>query len=786
MGNKPIATKLAVIISLLTLWIFDAKAQLLWQAHNPTPKTGNLARMTVGGDGALVAIYNSEPGLAVSYNGTNWSWQRGVNPLMRIGDAAWGNGVWVTTSPSPTAFTNTVIQVSNDLTNWSGVEFNTVRYIPRLTFGNGKFWLVGVTNINPPQTWTSTDGTNWTKLPTSNIPLTTLLSVKWDPTNNVLIGVGAFGVSPPIGRLVTSPDGYNWTIRIDNLTNATLRNVTAANGVAVASGDITTNLYRSTDATNWTRQTVPLDSFNYAQIACDGSTNWVCMDFDGNYLRSTNNAATWTANGNSGWNAPYYVSSIAYRTNDGRWYSSGYMGVVVSTTNFVNPWTNYQKGGLSDFTAIAQGAGRVVTAGSSGAIFSSPEGTNWQAVPSGSTASFYTVRFLNGTFYAFDSSGRVSRSTDGVTFLSSNMAPQNVRDALYDGTKLVGWRGGFTNFLTSTNGVNWTNYTGTVVPATKNGTLYKLPSTNGYLYADGNNSGIFYFCRSLDLTNWTTNIINNYYNGFFHDIVPLNNGFCYAYPGGVLLSTDGFTWKDISLFNGYYPDGGPTVSVTNRIYTTASTPYSGRLIYSDDGTNWNPSPLTADFSPSGGMAVSWLYTGTRLIEAASKGAIGSLTTSLPGSAIVGGGGGLITQHGHPNTLSQRGRVIPATIPMVTDGPTPPNTPSAATQSTAHPKTRPKAKSSTSPASTILPSHIHTAKPPPVPPSKPPPRPTFCSPTQPSPPKSCRAKISATTSNSSPSAPRRRQTHTVLCSSKSSSQFHSDFLNVVVDRCFIRC
>ena len=360
---------------LLTGMLFSARAELLWQAHNPSPKTGNLARLQCGGDGALVAIYNSEPGLAVSTNGTNWTWERTANPRMLVGDAVWGNNIWVVTTASTNSVSNTVVQASADLKNWTATELSTGRYIKRLAFGAGKFWLVGITNTTPAVTFTSTNGVNWSALSSSSISFDTLSCVTYDATNNLLIAVGALGFSPPIGRVMTSPDGMNWTLRLDNLTNASLRHVRAANGVAMTCGDITTNIYRSTDAINWTRIAVASDVYDYSQFASD-TTNWICMDFDGYYIRSTNNGATWGNSLNTGWNAPYYVSGAVYRTNDGRWYGSGYLGLVVSTTNFANPWTNRQSGALSDFKAIAQGAGRLVTAGTGGVIYSSPEGTN--------------------------------------------------------------------------------------------------------------------------------------------------------------------------------------------------------------------------------------------------------------------------------------------------------------------------------------------------------------------------------------------------------------------------
>ncbi len=636
--QKSFAFRRVIFVAGLCLAMaFAARSELLWQAHNPSPKTGNLSRLVFGGDGALVALYNSEPGLAVSTNGTNWWWERTANPRARVGDAVWGNGKWVITTPSTNSISNTTVQVSTDLRNWTAIELTTGRAINRVTYGNGKFWLLGATNVVSPVTYASTDGANWTLLPPSNLPLEAFTSVTYDPANNLLIGVGAVGVSPPMGRVVTSPNGTNWTVRLDNLTNGTLRNVRAANGVTITCGDISTNLYRSTDGIAWTRVTVAESFYLYNQLASD-TTNWLCMDNDGYFIRSTNNGATWNLSGSTGWNPPYYIAGTAFRTNDGRWYGSGRLGLVVATTNFGNPWTNVQSGTLSDFKAIAQGAGRLVTAGTAGVLYSSPEGTNWQSVASGTTANFYTIRFLNGAFYAFDGGARVSKSTDGISFVSSNMTPQNVRDALYDGTKLVGWRGGQTSFFQSANGINWSNYPGTVVPATQNGTLYKVGS--GYLYVDGNNLGSIYFCTSQNLTNWSTNILNNYYGGFSHDIAQANGNFYYTYPGGVLFSTDGVgaSWTNITLSANWTPNGGALISVSNRLYTAAGNPNYGRLIFSDDGTNWYPSPVTLDISPSGGLSVSWLYTGTRLVDTGSKGNIASLAVVLDGSTNNSTGG----------------------------------------------------------------------------------------------------------------------------------------------------
>jgi hypothetical protein len=86
----------------------------------------------------------------------------------------------------------------------------------------------------------STDGVAWTLVP----GLTTnrfLLAVAW--------GAGTFVVVGNNGRILTSPDGFNWTFWPSG-TDATLNTVAYGNGTFVAAGS-PGNILRSRDAFIW-------------------------------------------------------------------------------------------------------------------------------------------------------------------------------------------------------------------------------------------------------------------------------------------------------------------------------------------------------------------------------------------------------------------------------------------------------------------------------------------------------------------------------------------------------
>src|SRR5689334_3277272 len=105
MFNQRRVTALAALLVLSLLKLPSALADVYWQAHCPSPKAGTLNQILVNSNGVMVASYQFSPGLAVSTNGTNWTWERTANPLMAVGSIAYGNGKWVITTPS----TNTTL-----------------------------------------------------------------------------------------------------------------------------------------------------------------------------------------------------------------------------------------------------------------------------------------------------------------------------------------------------------------------------------------------------------------------------------------------------------------------------------------------------------------------------------------------------------------------------------------------------------------------------------------------------------------------------------------------------
>ena len=122
---------------------------------------------------------------------------------------------------------------SNDLNGWSSV-----------TFGNGLF--VAVAGAGTNRVITSPDGINWTGRASSN-ETNTWISVTYG--NGLFVAVADFGTN----RIMTSPDGITWTGRASSNEINAWRSVTYGNGLFVAVAGFGTNrVMTSPDRITWT------------------------------------------------------------------------------------------------------------------------------------------------------------------------------------------------------------------------------------------------------------------------------------------------------------------------------------------------------------------------------------------------------------------------------------------------------------------------------------------------------------------------------------------------------
>ncbi|WP_307298148.1 MULTISPECIES: cadherin-like beta sandwich domain-containing protein [unclassified Paenibacillus] len=278
-----------------------------------------------------------------------------------------------------------------------------------------------------------------------------------------------------------------WTTATSNTTQPIYK-VAYGNGMwvgAAEGGKVVT----STDGSTWTERTVDTATTPYAQSFLNvtyGGGKWVVVGNEGHVFTS-NDGINWT---NNSINTANNLSAVVYANST---YVIGANSGNIYYSSDAVTWTN-TKPASDDFLGVAYGNSIFVAVGANGIAYSSPDGTTWtNRGPIAGSSSVYSVRFLNGSFYA-TSDGKIVTSTNGTSW----NAPQTISGAsgtvLYDITYSTGkyvivgdLDGNFTNgvILTSSNGTSWTTETPNSTPV-----LYGVTSTSNQFTAVGDSGAI--------------------------------------------------------------------------------------------------------------------------------------------------------------------------------------------------------------------------------------------------------------------------------------------------------
>jgi hypothetical protein len=219
-------------------------------------------------------------GLLVSTNGEHWVYRRIAVPSFAAGtvshctDIAYGGGQHVVAAKADSGAgdrDNLALLTSFDGINWTqrygayqGAWHGNVypgdpRFKSGLAFGNGRCVEAGwATSFKLPgerRLVTSTDLVNWT--PSS--PDYTALSFEKQfhtvtHSGGQFVAAGWYLGAYFISSIVTSPDGFNWTVRMDNEPFTVINEVTSGAGWLVAIGD---NVRVSTNGFQWAGPQTP-------------------------------------------------------------------------------------------------------------------------------------------------------------------------------------------------------------------------------------------------------------------------------------------------------------------------------------------------------------------------------------------------------------------------------------------------------------------------------------------------------------------------------------------------
>lgn len=275
-----------------------------------------------------------------------------------------------------------------------------------------------------------------------------------------------------------------WTTVTSNTTQPIYK-VAYGNGMwvgAAEGGKVVT----STDGSTWTERTVDASFSGSLLNVTYGGGQWVVVGNEGRVYIS-NDAITWTQHNISTANN---LSAVVYANST---YVIGANSGNIYYSSDAITWTN-TKPASDDFLGVAYGNSIFVAVGANGIAYSSPDGATWtNRGPITGSSSVYSVRFLNGSFYA-TSDGKIVTSTNGTSW----NAPQAISgasgnvfyDITYSGGKYVivgDLNGNFTDgvILASTDGTSWTTETPNSTPV-----LYGIASNSNQFTAVGDAGAI--------------------------------------------------------------------------------------------------------------------------------------------------------------------------------------------------------------------------------------------------------------------------------------------------------
>jgi len=325
--------------------------------------------------------------------------EEGGEAVRMIRDNAWSNISGLSTSLTY------YLTLSMTWTARNAAEANGWKSV---TYGNGLFVAVAYNGTN--RVMTSPDGINWTA---RAAPLNTWTSVTYG--NGMFVAVASGGTN----RVMTSPDGIVWTERSSALETNMWTSVTYGNGlfVAVAFGaasEFTNKVMTSPDGIVWTERTLPVSTLLYSVTYGNGL--FVAVGNNGKIITSPD-GISWTLRfvavaGN--------LVSVAY--GNGQFVSfegagTGAYSSIVSTDG-IN-WTvkSYAVQNYANF--IAYGNGVFLVSDGSSSLKSSTDGINWTTETAVSGSYWNSIICGNGLFVGVASSGtnRVMTSSGGTWVL---------------------------------------------------------------------------------------------------------------------------------------------------------------------------------------------------------------------------------------------------------------------------------------------------------------------------------------------------------------------------------
>ena len=278
--------------------------------------------------------------------------------------------------------------------------------------------------------------------------------------NSLYVAVANSGTG---SRVMTSPDGVNWTSRTSAADN-NWTSVTYGNGlfVAVANSGTGNRVMTSPDGITWTSRNSALNNSWSSITYGNGLFVAVANGGIGNMVMTSPDGIVWTSRSAS---AVYSWNSVTFGNGLFVAVSSTGTGYRVMTSSDGITWTNRTTPVNNNWVGVTYGNGLFVAVSNTGTgnrVMTSTNGTTWTSRTSASNNNWTGVTYLNGLFVAVANSGignRVMTSPDGTTWTSRSSAADNSWTSITNGNGLfvaVSGTGAGNRVMTSPDGITWT------------------------------------------------------------------------------------------------------------------------------------------------------------------------------------------------------------------------------------------------------------------------------------------------------------------------------------------
>jgi photosystem II stability/assembly factor-like uncharacterized protein len=278
---------------------------------------------------------------------------------------------------------------ADPLDNWTPRHSGTSNSLNGITFGNGRFVVVGDNGT----ILSSSNGFTWTA---RNSGTTVRLR---DVTHggNYFIAVGAEST------ILTSPDGVSWQ-KIASGFGHPLSGVTfGGQFVAMVEND---KVVYSIDGARWVFRYI--GDYGFRHDATYGAGTYIAVGNNGTIITTNASACcSWASRSSA---TTENLRGVAYgAASSGKFVAVGSNGTIVTSPDGVI-FTKRDSGTTVSLSSVAYGSNTFVAVGANGTILSSAQGLSWTSRSSGNNVYLTNVTYGNGTFVAIGVSGHIFQS----------------------------------------------------------------------------------------------------------------------------------------------------------------------------------------------------------------------------------------------------------------------------------------------------------------------------------------------------------------------------------------